>query len=136
MPPAPDPAPVTTEDIDDIAMALPEVVSGTSRGGRTAYTVRDRAFVTFREPRPDAIDAETGERMTDVIVIQVPGDADKKALVQSDGPWFTTPHFDGYSAVLVRERDLHLLDYHELAEVITDAWAARAPKKLVKQHLG
>ena len=44
----------------------------------------------------------------------MPGRADKEALLQSGPPWFTTPHFDGYAYVLVRERDLHLLDEVEL----------------------
>ena len=61
---------------------------------------------------------------------------DKQALLQSGPPWFTTPHFDGYDYVLVRERDLGTLDLVELAEVVTDAWASRAPRTLVKEHLG
>ena len=74
--------------------------------------------------------------MPDVIAIVVPGPEDKEALLQSGPPWFTTPHFDGYAYVLVRERDLGDLDHVELAEVVTDAWASRAPKRLVKEHLG
>lgn len=60
---------------------------------------------------------------------------DKAALVEA-GPWFTISHFDGHNAVLLRERDLGGLDFVELAEVVTDAWACVAPKKLVEQHLG
>lgn len=117
-------------DIGDIALGLPEVEEGTS-WGRPAYVVRKKSFVHFREPRPDAIDPDTGERMDDVIIVTVADQDDKEALVASDGPWFTTPHFDGYNAVLVRERDLGKLTRRELEEVITDAWAARAPKRLV-----
>ncbi|GAA2736227.1 MmcQ/YjbR family DNA-binding protein [Pedococcus aerophilus] len=117
-------------DIGDIALGLPEVEEGTS-WGRPAYVVRKKSFVHFREPRPDAVDPDTGERMDDVIIVTVADQDDKEALVASDGPWFTTPHFDGYNAVLVRERDLGKLTRRELEEVITDAWAARAPKRLV-----
>jgi hypothetical protein len=117
-------------DIADIALGLPEVEEGTS-WGRPAYVVRKKSFLHFREPRPDAIDPDTGERMQDVIIVTVADQNDKDALVASDGPWFTTPHFDGYNAVLVRERDLGKLTRRELEEVITDAWAARAPKRLV-----
>ena len=74
--------------------------------------------------------------MPDVIAICVPGPEDKVAVLQSGPPWFTTPHFDGYNYVLVRERDLGQLDVVELAELITDAWASRAPARLVKEHLG
>ena len=55
----------------------------------------------------------------------VPDQSDKQALVEGDGPWFTTPHFDGYNAVLLRRRDLGRLTRAELAEVIADAWWAR-----------
>lgn len=134
MPSASDPAPVTRADLDDLALALPEVSLGTS-WNHPAYVVGGKAFVRFREPRKDCLDPATGEPMDDVIVINVPGPDDKSALVEA-GPWFTIPHFDGYDAVLVRERDLAQVDYAELVEVITDAWATRAPKKLVKQHLG
>ena len=57
----------------------------------------------------------------------------KEALV-ADAPdtYFTTPHFDGYPAVLVR---LAQISSGELAELIEDAWLSRAPKALVKQFL-
>ena len=119
-------------DLDELALGLPEVVEGRSWGQR-AFTVRGKSFVHFREPRPDAIDADTGERMDDVIVFMVPDQSDKDALVAGHGPWFTTAHFDGYNAVLLRERDLGSVTRAELAEVITDAWSARAPKRLVTE---
>ncbi len=120
-------------DIGEIALGLPEVEAGTAWGDRPAYKVRGKTFLLFREPRQDAIDPETGERMADVIMVTVPDQADKDALVGSDGPWFTTPHFNGYNAVLLRQRDLSGVSRAELAEVITDAWAARAPRRLVKE---
>jgi hypothetical protein len=134
MPSAHLPAPVTRADLDDLCLALPEVTLGTS-WNRPAYVVRDRAFVRFREPRKDCLDPATGEPTDDVIVVTVSGPDDKAALVEA-GPWFTISHFDGHNAVLLRERDLGGLDFVELAEVVTDAWACVAPKKLVKQHLG
>lgn len=130
-----DPGPLTRADVDDLAMALPEVTNdGTPE--HPAYAVRGRKFLMWRGLRKDAVDADTGEPMPDVIAIVVPGPEDKEALLQSGPPWFTTPHFDGYDYVLVRERDLGDLDLVELAEVVTDAWATRAPKRLVTEHLG
>jgi len=120
-------------DLAEIALGLPEVQEGTT-WGRPAYVVRKKAFVHFREPRPDAVDPDTGERMDDVICFSVGDQNDKDALVASDSPWFTTPHFDGYNAVLLRERDLGRLTRRELEEVVTDAWAARAPKRLVEAY--
>ena len=113
-------------------MSLPEVATRGTWGGRPAYAVKGKNFVVFREPRPDAVDPETGERMDDVVVITVPDESAKQALVQSGGPWFTTPHFNGYNAVLVRQRDLGSITRQELAEVVTDAWATRAPKRLAR----
>jgi len=135
MPPADRPAPVSRADLEGICEALPEVTLGES-WHQPAYLVNGKAFVRFREPRKDCLDPATGEPMDDVIVVTVSDDGEKEALVTGEGPWFTIDHFNGHNAVLVRERDLHELDYLELAEVVTDAWACRAPKKLVKQHLG
>jgi len=120
-------------DLAEIALALPEVEEGTS-WGNPAYTVKGKSFLHLREPRADAVDPDTGERMQDVIMVVVADQSDKEALVGSDGPWFTTPHFDGYNAVLVRARDLGRLTRAELAEVITDAWAAKAPRRLVQEY--
>jgi hypothetical protein len=129
------PAGPTRDDVDALALALPEVTrEGTPE--HPAYAVRGKKFLMWRGPRKDAVDPDTGERLPDVIAIAVPGADDKAALLQSGPPWFTTPHFDGYAYVLVRERDLPQLDDVELAEVITDAWASRAPKRLVKDTLG
>lgn len=133
--PDPDPAPLSRDDVDALAMALPEVTNeGTPE--HPAYAVRGKKFLVWRGPRKDAVDPETGDLLPDVIAIVVPGPDDKEAILQSGPPWFTTPHFDGYDHVLVRERDLPDLEYVELAEIVADAWATRAPRKLVKEHLG
>ena len=128
------PHPLNRDDVDALALALPEVTREGSPD-HPAYAVRGKKFLMWRGPRRDALEP-TGERMADVIAIVVPGPDDKEAILQSGPPWFTTPHFDGYQYVLVRERDLGMLDEVELAEVITDAWASRAPKRLVREHLG
>ena len=86
-----------------------------------------KSFVFFRTPRPDAVDPDTGERFTDVIVFWIPSDEDKLALVQDEGsPFFTTPHFNGHRSVLLRAGRIGELTRQELAEVIQDAWLSRA----------
>jgi hypothetical protein len=122
-------------DLGEIALSLPEVESTVSWGDRPSYAVRGKAFVIFREPRPDAVEPDTGERMDDVVVVSVADRDGKEALLGSGPPWFTTPHFDGYNAVLVRQRDIGLVSRDELEEVVTDAWLARAPKRLAKEFL-
>jgi hypothetical protein len=62
-----------------------------------------------------------------VIVFWVASESDKQALVQDQAsPFFTTPHFDGHLSVLVRGSRIGEFTVRELAEVIQDAWLARA----------
>ena len=108
-------------------MAMPHVTVINGPGGNPVYQVGGRSFVFFRNPRPDAIDPETGERYPDVIVLWVPSEIDKLALIQDrHTPFFTTPHFDGHSTVLVRAGRINELTRQELKEVIEDAWLSRA----------
>ena len=89
-----------------------------------------KSFIFFRNPRPDAVDPETGERYTDVIVFWVAAEEDKHALVQDEtSPFFTTPHFNGHLSVLLRASRIGELSRDELAEVVQDAWLARASKR-------
>ncbi|WP_096286651.1 MmcQ/YjbR family DNA-binding protein [Mycobacterium ahvazicum] len=69
----------------------------------------------------------------DILGVWVSDEGVKFALV-ADEPdiYFTTPHFDGYPAVLVR---LAAIDVRGLEELITEAWLTRAPKKLVQEYL-
>ena len=87
------------QDVHDLAGGLPGV---TCLDGRV-YQVRRKSFVFFRNPRPDAVDPETGERLTDVIVFWVPSAEEKEAMVaDASTPYFTTPHFNGHLSVLLR----------------------------------
>lgn len=114
------------EDVHAIAGGMPHVtVEGA--GAKVVYQVGGKSFVFFRNPRRDAVDETTGERLTDVIVIWVGSDGEKQALIQDERlPFFTTPHFDGHPSVLVRQAHLSRIDVDELREIIQDAWLARA----------
>lgn len=69
----------------------------------------------------------------DIIGVRVSDEGVKFALIADEpGVYFTTPHFDGYPAVLVRLDEIAARD---LAEVITEAWLTQAPKKLVQEYL-
>jgi hypothetical protein len=108
-------------------MRMPNVTVGHGPHGNPIYQVGGKSFVFFRTPRPDAVDAETGERYADVIVFWVTSESDKQALVQDPGsPFFTTAHFDGHPSVLVRASRIGELTLQELTEVIQDAWLAQA----------
>jgi hypothetical protein len=102
------------EDVVAIGRTLPETEEST--WFRTpALKVRGKSFCRMKE------DGET-------LVIQVVDLEDKEALLRSDPDvFFTTPHYDGYSYVLVR---LDRIGHELLAELVEDAWRLRAPKKL------
>lgn len=106
---------------------MPHVTVERGSGDNPVYQVGGKSFVFFRTPRPDAVDPVTGQRYPDVIVIWVPSESDKQALVQDEGsPFFTTPHFDGHPSVLVRAGRIGELTRQELVEVVQDAWLSRA----------
>ncbi|MGH3509418.1 MAG: MmcQ/YjbR family DNA-binding protein, partial [Nocardioidaceae bacterium] len=121
-------------DVHKIAMSLPDVELGTSWGDLPTYKVNGKGFLMHRRPHKTATDPATGEMYDDLLIITVPNEAEKLALVEDDRlPFFTVPHFNGYNAVLVRQSRLGEIDRDEFAEVITEAWATKAPKKLVRE---
>jgi len=133
--------PARPEDIDEICGSLPETELGTSWGDRPTWKVprgdKGKGFVLYRMPHKTAVDPETGEMYDDLVVIHTPTEVEKEALVADEStPFFTIDHFRGDAAVLVRQSRLGEISRQELTEVITEAWAAKAPKKLVREHLG
>lgn len=118
--------PVRVEDVHELALAMPHVTVDYGTGDNPIYQVGGKSFIFFRNPRPDAVDPETGERYQDVIVFWVASEADKQALVQDEAsPFFTTAHFDGHRSVLLRASRIGELARDELAEVVQDAWLSR-----------
>ena len=124
------------QDVHDLALAMPHVTVWPGPADRPVYQVGGKSFVYFRNPRPDAFDAATGERYPDVIIFWVASDDDKQALVQDDAsPFFTTPHFNGHPSVLIRGSRIGELSVQELTEVIQDAWLSRASPTRAKKWL-
>ena len=123
-------------DLDELALALPEATKDISDDGRPAYLVHGKVFCFHRGRRRDAVDPETGERLDDVLMFRVDGpDAKELMLADPRGIFFTTPHFDGYPAVLIRIPDLARLDRSELRDAVVDAWLTRAQKRVAKAWL-
>ena len=119
--------PARVEDVHELALAMPHVTVDHGTGDNPIYQVGGKSFIFFRNPRPDAVDPQTGERYPDVIVFWVASEADKQALVQDEAsPFFTTAHFDGHPSVLLRACRVGELARDELAEVVQDAWLSRA----------
>ena len=123
----------TWADVRRVALALPETSEGTSWGS-PAWKVRDRTFVWERPlRRADLEHLGDGAPAGPVLGAAVADEGVKRALVAGDpAVYLTTPHFDGYAAVLVR---LDAVDAGELAELVTDAWLAKAPVRLARAFL-
>lgn len=126
----------TMADLDELALAMPQVTKEVSDEGRPTYQVHGKTFCFHRERRPDAVDPETGDRMEDVLMFRV-ADLDVKELMLSDsrGLFFTTPHFNGYPAVLMHIPDLEKVDREELGDLVAEAWLTRAQKRVAKAWL-
>ena len=123
------------KDLDKLALAMPQATKSVSEG-RPTYSVHDKFFCFHRSRRPDAVDPETGERLDDVLVFRVADAGEKEAILRDErGIFFTTPHWNGYSAVLIRIRDLKQVDRDELSDLVAGAWLTRAQKRVAKAWL-
>jgi len=123
----------TWDDVARICLALPEAAEAASGHGGRQWRVRDKAFVWERPLRRKDL-AELGDAAPTgpVIAAYVPDEGAKRALiVEEPDVYFTTSHFDGYPAVLCR---LEALDEQSLTELAAEAWACRAPKRLLAEH--
>jgi hypothetical protein len=123
-------------DLDELATAMPQVTKEVSDDGRPSYLVHGKMFCFHRSRRPDAVDPETGERMADVLMFRVADLFEKEVILADDrGIFFTTPHFKGYPAVLVRIPDLEHIDRHELRDLVAEAWLTRAQNRVAQAWL-
>jgi hypothetical protein len=126
----------TMADLDRLARAMPQTTKEVSDDGRPSYSVHGKLFCFHRGRRRDAIDSKSGERLDDVLMFRVADLGVKELLLADDrGVFFTTPHFDGYSAVLLRIPDLASLDQEELGDLVIEAWLTRAQKRVAKVWL-
>ena len=121
------------EEVRGIALALPETSERVSRGLRQ-WLVKDKLFVWERPLRRSDHEALGDDAPTGSILgARVEHLGAKEALLADDADvFFTTPHFDGYPAILVR---LDRIAVQDLDEVIVEAWLARAPKRLAATYL-
>ena len=123
-------------DLDELALELPQATKELSDDGRPSYHVHGKLFCCHRGRRRDAVDPRTGERLDDVLMFRVADLGVKELMVADDrGVFFTTPHFDGYPAVLVRIPSLAKLERDELQDLVAEAWLTRAQKRIAKAWL-
>ena len=115
-----------------IALALPESAEGFGHG-TARWSVREKCFAWERPLRPSDLRALGSRAPTGAILaVRVPNLLAKEALLAANpDAYFTTPHFDGYPAVLIR---LARIKVAQLEDLIVEAWLARAPKRLAQQY--
>ncbi len=122
----------TWDDVARICLALPGTTEVSSRGWRQ-WRVGDKGFVWERPLRKKDL-AELGSRAPTAtpLAAYVPDEGAKAALIAEEPDvYFTTSHFDGHPSVLCR---LEALDVESLTELAGEAWACRAPRRLVAEH--
>lgn len=121
------------DDVRQIALALPET-SEADRRGLAAWSVRKKTFVWERPLRRSDFAALGDAAPTGPILgARVEHEVAKAALLADDPRvFFTTPHFDGYPAILVR---LDQISVEDLEEVIVEAWLVQAPKRVARAYL-
>jgi hypothetical protein len=123
----------TWDDVRRIALELPETSEGISRDLRQ-WRVKDKGFVWERPLRRADLEALGDDAPKGPILgARVEHLVAKEALLADDpSVFFTTPHFDGYPAILVR---LDQIGLEDLREVIVEAWLARAPKRVAQAYI-
>jgi hypothetical protein len=124
----------TWDDVRQLALALPQTVEGSSREGFLTWSVKSKTFAWERPLRRGDLEA-LGDAAPQgpVLAARVPDLGAKEALLAEAGDsYFTTPHFNGYPAILVR---LDRIAVPDLEELLVEAWLARAPRRLAAGYL-
>jgi hypothetical protein len=120
----------TWEDVGRIVGELPETAEASPRNWRVR-----KKLIAWERPLRKADYAALGADAPDGAILgaRVADEGVKFALIADDpSMYFTTPHFDGYPAVLVRLAEIGV---PELEELLTEAWLAQAPKTLSREFL-
>jgi hypothetical protein len=121
------------DDVRRLALAMPEAEERLARE-RLQWRVKEKLFVWERPLRRSDREALGDSAPSGPILgARVEHLVAKDALLADDPDvFFTTPHFDGYPAVLVR---LERIGLDDLEELVVEAWLARAPKRLAGRYL-
>jgi hypothetical protein len=125
---------VTLDEVARLALELPEVTEGERHGHRTWF-VKGKAFA-WQRPFSKADIKRFGVEAPPegpILAVSVADLGEKEAVLAANpAAFFTIPHFDGFSAVLIQ---LPLVTGEALKEALADAWLASAPPALAKAFL-
>jgi hypothetical protein len=124
----------TWRDVRRIVLALPGVSERASKDGTLSWVVNKKPFAWERPLRKSDLEALGDSAPAGPILGLRTADLEmKEALLAADRrAYFTTPHFDGYPAVLVK---LDAIGSKALRGAIVESWLCRAPKRVAEDFL-
>ena len=126
----------TWEDVRRISLALPDTTEASSRG-MPGWSVHEKAFAWERPLRRGDLEALGDDAPQGPILCAQVADVGAKEALVADDPavYFTTPHFNGYPAILMRIPTLAEIDREELHELVVEAWLTRVQRRIAKAWL-
>jgi hypothetical protein len=124
----------TWRDVRRLALALPGASEAATSSGNAAWIVNKKFFAWERPLRRSDLAALGKKAPTGPILGVRTPDLEMKEVLLASNPavFFTTPHFDGYPAVMIR---LPKIATKLLQDVLEEAWLSRAGKRAVNAFL-